>query len=68
MRDILVVSHGMEIGGAESALLGLLMSFDYSEYNVDLFLFHHTGELMKYIPKQVKRLSQKFGMRYMSRL
>lgn len=58
MRDILVVSHGMEIGGAESALLGLLMSFDYSEYNVDLFLFHHTGELMKYIPKQVNILPE----------
>ena len=58
MHNILVFSHGMEIGGAESALLGLLMSFDYSEYNVDLFLMHHSGELMKYIPRQVNILPE----------
>lgn len=48
----------MEIGGAEKALLGLLGNFDYSEYNVDLFLYHHEGELMKFIPKEVNILPE----------
>ena len=35
----------MEIGGAEKALLGLLNSFDYTNYQVDLFLCRQAGEL-----------------------
>ena len=52
-KKIIVISHGLEIGGAERALLGLLYSFDYMRYDVDLFLMHHQGELMEYIPQQV---------------
>lgn len=48
----------MEIGGAEKALLGLLGNFDYSKYNVDLFLYHHEGELMQFIPKKVNLLPE----------
>lgn len=53
MKRIIIVSHAMEIGGAERALLGLLNSFDYSKYQVDLFLARHTGELLKFLPKEV---------------
>ena len=28
-KKIIVISHGLEIGGVERALLGLLYSFDY---------------------------------------
>ena len=56
MKNVLIVSHCMEIGGAERALLGLLGAFDYNEYNVELFLLRHTGELMQYIPERVKLL------------
>lgn len=48
----------MEIGGAEKALLGLLGVFDYTKYNVDLFLYHHEGELMQFIPKEVNLLPE----------
>lgn len=58
MKNVLIISHCMEIGGAERALLGLLNAFDYSEYNVDLFLLRHTGELMRYIPEGVKLLPE----------
>ena len=58
MRNVLIVSHTMEIGGAEKALLGLLSAFDYTRYNVDLFLYHHEGELMQFIPKQVNLLPE----------
>ncbi|WP_279155104.1 glycosyltransferase [Thomasclavelia cocleata] len=57
MKNILIVSHAMELGGAERALLGLLNSFDYSKYKVDLFLCRHEGELFNQIPKQVSILS-----------
>ena len=56
MKKIIIVSHAMEIGGAERSLLGLLNSFDYSKYRVDLFLERREGELLKFIPKEVKIL------------
>lgn len=57
-KKIFIFSHAMEIGGAERALLGLLTSFDYSKYEVDLFLMQHSGELMSLIPKQVNLLPE----------
>lgn len=58
MKKILICSHWMEIGGAESALLGLLYNIDYSKYDVDLYLCRHSGEFMKYIPKEVNLLKE----------
>ena len=58
MQNVLIVSHTMEIGGAEKALLGLLGVFDYTKYNVDLFLYHHEGELMQFIPEEVNLLPE----------
>ena len=58
MKNILIIGHCMEIGGAERALLGLLNAFDYDRYNVDLFLLRHTGELMEYIPERVNLLPE----------
>ena len=58
MKRVLIVSHGMEIGGAEKALLGLLCAIDTSEYQVDLFLLRHTGELLKYIPSNINLLPE----------
>ena len=43
----------MEIGGAEKALLGLLETIDKNKFQVELFLLRHTGELLKYIPKDI---------------
>ena len=58
VKKVLIVSHGMEIGGAESALLGLLNAFDYEQFSVDLFLYQMTGELLKYIPEKVNILPE----------
>ena len=58
MKNILVFSHAMEIGGAERALLGLLENIDTTEYNVDLFLMRHQGELMQYIPDTINLLPE----------
>ena len=56
MKRILIVSHAMEIGGAERALLGLLSSVDPSRVSVDLFLLRHEGELLDLIPDYVHLL------------
>lgn len=48
---ILVLMHYMELGGAESALLGLLQSHNPSRAQMDVFIYDHRGELMPYIPK-----------------
>lgn len=55
---ILVVGHYLEIGGAETSLIGLLNALDYSKVDVDLFLYRHTGELMDMIPEQVNLLPE----------
>ena len=57
-KSILVVSHAMEIGGAERALLGLLNSVDTNKYDVDLFLYRHEGELMGLIPNNINLLPE----------
>ena len=58
MKHILFVMSGMNIGGAERCLLGLLGSIDYSKYAVDLFLLRHCGALMPYIDKRVNVLPE----------
>lgn len=58
MKKVLIVSHAMEIGGAEKALLGLLDCFDPAVYCVDLFLLHHSGELLGAIPPHVNLLPE----------
>lgn len=57
-KRIFIAMHYLEIGGAETSLIGLLHSFDYSKYDVDLFLYAHRGELMRYIPKEVRLLPE----------
>lgn len=48
----------MPIGGAEKALIAMLEYFDYSRFDVDLFLYNHSGELLKDIPSHVNLLPE----------
>ena len=57
-KKIIIVSHAMFLGGVERSLIGLLEAFDYSQYDVDLFLLRHEGELLKYIPEEVNLLPE----------
>lgn len=57
-KQIFIMSHAMELGGAERSLLGLLDAFDTDKYDVDLFLLRHEGELMPHIPERINLLSQ----------
>lgn len=58
MKKILIIHQNMEIGGAETSLLGLLDSLDYSKVSVDLFLYEQKGELLDDIPGQVNILEE----------
>lgn len=53
---VLIAMHYMKLGGAESALLGLLQAHDPQKADIDLFLYDHVGELMPYIPNTVNLL------------
>lgn len=57
-KRVFIAIHYMEIGGAESSLVGLLQSFDYQIVDVDLFVYSHRGELMQFIPEQVNLLPE----------
>ena len=43
---IFIAMHYMEIGGAETALIGLLNALDPNRVEVALFLHDHRGEMM----------------------
>lgn len=58
MKRVLFFSHGLELGGAERALIGLLEHIDYTKVQVELFLMHREGELLSDVPKQVKILPE----------
>lgn len=58
MKSVIIISHALEIGGAERALLGLLEAFDYLKYDVSLFLMRHEGELFDLLPEKVHLLPE----------
>ena len=55
-RKLLIVSHGLELGGAERSLIGLLDALDPEIWEIDLFLLRHEGELMGAVPTYVNLL------------
>lgn len=57
-KTLLIVSHALELGGAERSLIGLLDALDPRVWEIDLFLLRHEGELMGAIPDYVNLLPQ----------
>lgn len=57
-KKILILHFNMELGGAESSLLGLLDTFDYEKYSVGLLLYAHEGGLMSLINPNVNILPE----------
>jgi glycosyltransferase involved in cell wall biosynthesis len=66
-KKILIVSYGMEIGGIERSLIGLLDAFDYTKYDVDLFLFAHEGEFKHLLNQNVNLLPEIEMMSYIKK-
>lgn len=57
-KKILILMPSMFVGGAERSLLGLLEAFDYSKYEIYLFLYRHEGEFLSMIPSVVHILPE----------
>lgn len=57
-KKLLIVSHALELGGAERSLIGLLDALNPEIWDIDLFLLRHEGELMASIPESVNLLPQ----------
>lgn len=56
---VLFVSHGLELGGAESSLIGYLNALaGKSDVKTDLFLYRHFGEGLRHIPDGVTLLPE----------
>lgn len=55
---IFIAIHYLELGGAETSLIGLLHAFDPDKVDVYLFLYSHQGELMGAIPPHVNLLPE----------
>ena len=57
-KKLLIISHALELGGAERSLIGLLDALDPEIWDIDLFLLRHEGDLMDAIPEYVNLLPQ----------
>lgn len=57
-KRIFISIYYLHLGGAETSLIGLLNALDTEKYDVDLFVFHHVGEMMQYIPKNINLLPE----------
>lgn len=57
-KRIFIAIHYLEIGGAETSLIGLLNAIDPEQYDVDLFLYSHRGELLKQVLNTVHLLPE----------
>ena len=60
-KRIFVSMHYMEIGGAESSLIGLLEALDPRKVDIDLFVFAHHGVFMSAIPDYVNLIPEDNG-------
>ena len=57
-KNILILHFNMELGGAETSLLGLLDAIDYEKYTVDLLLYAREGILLSEINSNVRILPE----------
>ncbi len=55
-KKILFIMESLRIGGAEKSLIPFLSEINYTEYEVDLFLFRKEGEFFSQIPNEVNVL------------
>lgn len=58
MKQVLVASYDMEVGGVERSLISMLNNFDYEHYQIDLMLYSHTGDFMSLLPPQTNLLDE----------
>ncbi|SDQ09664.1 glycosyltransferase [Virgibacillus salinus] len=58
MKEILIASFDMEVGGVERSMISMLDNFDYSRSHIDLMLYSHTGDLIDLLPDKANLLEE----------
>lgn len=58
LKNILIASYDMEVGGVERSLISMLENFDYKNYAVDLMLYRQQGDFLNLISKKVNLLAE----------
>ncbi|MBA2943336.1 glycosyltransferase [Paenibacillus sp. CGMCC 1.16610] len=58
MKNILIASFDMEVGGVERSLVSMLDQFDYNSHEIDLMLYKHQGEFMNLINDKTNLLNE----------
>ncbi len=53
MKKILFVNDEMVVGGVSRILNNLLKNIDLNQYEVDLLVLHHHGDMLKEVPKNI---------------
>jgi glycosyltransferase involved in cell wall biosynthesis len=55
-KKVVFIIPSLHSGGAERSLINLLNVFDYTKFDVDLFVFKKSGIFLQRLPKQVNLL------------
>src|SRR5690625_803124 len=58
MKNMLIASFDLEVGGVERSLVSMLEHFDYTNYRVDLMLYSHQGEFMDLLTAEAVLLEE----------
>jgi glycosyltransferase involved in cell wall biosynthesis len=58
MKNIIISSFDMEVGGVERSLISMLDNFDYKNHSVDLMLYRHQGDFINMISRKVNLLDE----------
>lgn len=58
MKNVLISSFDMDVGGVERSLISLLENFDYENRVVDLMLYRHHGDLMDLVSNKANLLDE----------
>lgn len=58
MKNIMIASFDMEVGGVERSLISMLENFDYKNYVVDLMLYRQQGDFLNLISKKANLLTE----------
>ncbi|WNR43802.1 glycosyltransferase [Paenibacillus roseipurpureus] len=63
-KKILFIMNNLNCGGAEKALISLLETLDYSQYEVDVYLLRHSGLFLSKLPPEVRLLPEPAEYRF----
>lgn len=58
-KKILIATYDLEVGGVERSLISMLDQFDYDQFDVDLLLYHHSGDFLPFLTSNVNLLPER---------